>query len=234
METALPKVIYIMGPPGAGKGTQAMLLTREIGYEHFSTGDAIRKIAKMDTALGKQIKEINEQGILCPPEIVAEIVIEAVKDTLSRGEGVVFDGTPRTEIEAGIVDTYFTQAGYGRPLALLLDTDKATMVERNSKRRFCLGVEKGFPIIFKSDEAQCTAAGGTIGTRVDDDPAKFDTRWNEFMERTMPVIEGYKQEGILHVVNGKGSIDVVHKEIVQLINSLYHTSYSHDYPEELA
>lgn len=230
----MPKVIYIMGPPGAGKGTQTMLLGREIGYEQFSTGDALRSMARTDTPLGKRVDEIMKSGMLCPPDLVAEVVIEAIKDSLAQGKKLIFDGTPRTEVEARIVDAFFEEKGYLRPLAIYLETDKATMVSRNSKRKFCLGVEGGFPIIFKKDTQTCIDMGGTIGIRPDDDPSKFDIRWNQFMELTWPVIERYKQEGILHVVDGKKTIQNVHKQIVQLINRLYDTAYSHDYTEEWA
>lgn len=228
----LPKVIYIMGPPGAGKGTQTMLLAPEIGYTQFSTGDAMRRIAGRATDFGRKIKGIMESGALCPPELVAEIVITAVREHLEKGENLIFDGTPRTMIEAEKVDEFFAAENYGRPLVLYLDTDKATMVDRNGKRKFCLGIEGDFPIIFKKDTQKCLDLGGTIGVRADDDPSKFDTRWDQFMELTWPVIEKYKREGIVQVMDGKASIADVHKEIVQTLNRLYHTNYKHDFTEE--
>ncbi len=230
----MPKVIYIMGPPGAGKGTQAMLLCSVIAYEQFSTGDAFRKIARMDTPLGKKVDEIMSSGMLCPPELAAEVVTEAIKDSLAQGKKLIFDGTPRTEVEAKIVDRFFVDNNYGKPLAIYLETDKETMAQRNSKRQFCLGIEGGFPIIFKKDLQRCSGMGGTVGVRADDDPSKFEVRWQEFMERTWPVIARYKEEGILHTVNGKLPVQEVHKQIVQLINQLYDTEYSHDYTKEWA
>lgn len=223
----LPKVIYIMGPPGAGKGTQTMLLAPELQYHQFSTGDAFRKITKQDTPLGRRVKEVVDEGLLAPPELAAEVVIDAVHERLKRGEGLIFDGTPRTLVEAKLVDDFFAKEGYGRPLVVYLDTDKQTMIERNSKRLFCLGVTPDFPIIFRSDSKRCEEAGGTIGKRKDDDPSKFETRWNQFMELTWPVLETYRREGILHRVNGKQDIPAVHKEIIQLINTLYQTNYTH-------
>lgn len=232
MENTLPRVIYIMGPPGAGKGTQTMLLAPEIGYEQFSTGDAMRKMATKDTELGRKVKDIVENGYLCPPEMVAEIVISAVREHLEQGDSLIFDGTPRTSVEAKRVDEFFATEGYGRPLAIYLDTDKETMVHRNSRRLFCLGISPDFPIIFKKDEKRCLDLGGTLGKRPDDDPSKFDTRWAQFIELTQPVINAYKEEGILQSVDGKQPIADVHKSIVQLINRLYHTNYKHDFTED--
>lgn len=228
----LPKVIYMMGPPGAGKGTQTMLLAPEIGYTQFSTGDAMRRIARQDSDFGRKIKTIMESGELCPPELVAEVVITAVREHLQKGEKLIFDGTPRTLPESEKVDEFLKNDGFGRPLVLYLDTDKATMVDRNSKRKFCLGVQGDFPIVFKRDTQKCLDMGGTIGVRADDDPSKFDTRWNEFMARTWPVIEKYKQEGIVQVIDGKLEIAGVHKHIIETINRLYHTNYKHDITED--
>lgn len=228
----LPKVIYIMGPPGAGKGTQTMLLSPEMGYKQFSTGDAFRTLLKQDTELGRKVKNIVENGLLAPPELAAEVVIDAVSGHLAQGDSLIFDGTPRTLAEAKMVDEFFAKEGVDRPLVIYLDTDKATMVERNSKRLFCLDVTPDFPLIFKRDEKKCQDLGGRIGRRVDDDPAKFDTRWDQFMELTWPVVENYRREGILHRVDGRKPIAEVHKEIVQLINQLYHTNYKHDISED--
>lgn len=223
----LPKVIYIMGPPGAGKGTQTMLLAPEIKYHQFSTGDAFRKIIKQGTPLAKRVKDVVENGLLAPPEMAAEVVIDAVSEHLKKGDGLIFDGTPRTLVESKLVDEFFAREGYGRPLVLYLDTDKQTMVERNSKRLFCLGVTPDFPLIFPNDTKRCEDLGGTIGKRPDDDPSKFETRWSQFMELTWPVLEKYRREGILHHVDGKQAIATVHQEIIQLINKLYHTNYTH-------
>lgn len=232
MSNEMPNVIYIMGPPGAGKGTQTMLLSPEIGYEQFSTGDAFRKIAQKDTPLGKKVKDIIENGYLAPPELAAEVVITAVKEHLEKGDKLIFDGTPRTKEEADLVDDFFLKGGYGRPLVIYLDSDQETMVERNGKRMFCMGVTPDFPIIFRRDEKKCIDLGGHLGRRADDDPSKFGTRWQQFLELTKPVIDAYRAEGILQVVDGKMPIKDVHKSIVTTINSLYHTNYKHDFTED--
>lgn len=214
----LPKIIYVMGAPGSGKGTQATLLTEKIGYHQFSTGSAFREVSHQPTELGKKIKDLIDNGILCPPELAAEVVINAISDQLKSGNGLVFDGTPRTVEESVIVDEYFAKNGYGRPLAIYLEVSREEMIARNSKRKFCLHVPKDFPVITPEDEQKCVAQGGVVGTRPDDNPATFTTRWNEFQERTYPVIEKYMKEGILQKVNGRPSIPEVHQAVMNIIN----------------
>lgn len=214
----LPKVIYVMGPPGAGKGTQAEKLAQELGYHRFSTGDAFRAISRQDSELGRRVKETIDNGYLAPPEMAADVVIAAVEEQAKAGRGLVFDGTPRTVREAELVDEFFAAQGYGRPLAIRLVVDKEDMIARNSNRKFCLDIDGDFPVVTAEDEQRCADLGGRIGTRPDDDPEKFATRWEEFMNQTYPVIEKYKAEGILHEVDGKASIDVVHKRTMALIS----------------
>ena len=216
----LPKVVYIMGPPGGGKGTQAEMLAKKIGYSRFSTGDAFREVSRQDSELGRKVKNTIDQGILAPPEMAAEIVIEAVKKYVEVGQGVIFDGTPRTVKESVMVDDFFEQAGYGRPLVLYLDINKAEMIERNSTRRFCLGISGDFPVVNDEDRERCEKLGGKVGVRPDDEPEKFETRWSEFMNQTYPVVEKYRKQGIVYEVDGMLSIPAVYEQIMGVITSL--------------
>lgn len=218
MKDSLPKVIYIMGPPGAGKGTQAAMLAKKIGYVQFSTGNAFRQAAGEDTELGKRVKEIIDNGYLAPPEMAAEIVKKAVREFLARGEGLVFDGTPRTVREGEIVDDYFVEKDYGEPLVILLRVDREEMMKRNAKRAFCLEAAGGdFPVFTPADEERCRKSRGKIGRRPDDDPEKFATRWQEFMTQTYPVVEKYRRQGILREVDGMLTIQEVHGQVMKVI-----------------
>lgn len=217
---ALPKVIYVMGPPGAGKGTQAELLAQQVGYIRFSTGDAFREVSRQATDLGRRVKETIDNGYLAPPSLAAEIVIAAVEKHISGGHGLIFDGTPRTVEEGELVDQFFTDQQYGQPLVIYLKVDKDEMIRRNSQRKFCLGISGDFPVITEEDAERCRSKGGTVGTRPDDDPEKFATRWNEFMTRTYPVIEKYQGRGMVHELDGMKSIDDVHQDIMQVVTAL--------------
>ncbi len=217
----LPKVIYIMGPPGAGKGTQAELLAKEISYVRFSTGDAFREVSRQDTVLGRRVKETIDNGFLAPPSMAAEIVITAVKKYLDQDQGLIFDGTPRTVEEAEIVDDFFANSQYGQPLVIYLTVDKDEMVKRNSKRLFCLDISGDFPVVTEQDRQKCASAGGRVGVRPDDEPAKFTTRWKQFMELTYPVVENYRQRGMVNELDGMPNVTNVHKNVMSVIKSFW-------------
>jgi len=207
-----------MGPPGGGKGTQAELLREKTKYKRFSTGDAFREVSREDTELGRKVKETIDNGFLAPPEMAAEIVASAVKKNIEAGDGLIFDGTPRTVQEAKIVDDIFNKEGYGKPLVIYLTVDKEEMIRRNSIRKFCLGVSGDFPVVTDEDKKKCEDMSGTIGTRPDDEPEKFATRWDEFMNRTYTVIENYRTLDMVNEVNGMMSIEEVHASVMEIIN----------------
>ncbi|MDP3996977.1 MAG: nucleoside monophosphate kinase [Candidatus Andersenbacteria bacterium] len=216
----LPKIIYIMGAPGAGKGTQAKMLAEKIGYHQFSTGDAFREVARQNTDLGHRVKETIDNGYLAPPEMAAEIVMTAVKEHIESGRGLVFDGTPRTVAEAKIVDLFFAEENYGKPLVIYLAVDRAEMIERNSKRKFCLGVSGDFPVVNDDDRRRCEERRGMIGVRPDDEPGKFATRWDQFMTLTYPVVEEYRRRGELHELDGMPSVAEVFKSVMKVIDKV--------------
>lgn len=215
----LPKIIYVMGMPGAGKGTQAELLAHDIGYHQFSTGNAFRQIALQDTELGRNVKATIDAGLLTPPPMAAEVVIAAVEEYLDRGEFLVFDGTPRTLEEMVIINKHFDEKGYGKPLIIYLEVDKETMIERNSKRRLCLDVEREFPVTTEEERHKCEELGGRVGMRPDDEREKFTTRYNQFMELTYPVIEQYRSEhnGLFFLVDGMPEPHRVHATIMDIL-----------------
>ncbi len=208
-----------MGMPGAGKGTQAEMLAHDIRYQQFSTGSAFRQIALEDTPLGKQVKHFVDNGFLTPPEIAAQVVLNAIHQIVAEGDGIVFDGTPRTLEEAEAVNARLIQEGYGVPLVIYLEVDKETMIERNSKRRLCLHVEKEFPVTTHKDEERCAQLGGKVGTRPDDEKEKFTTRYNQFMELTYPVIELHKEKhpDLFYRVNGLLEPHQVHALVMDIV-----------------
>lgn len=220
----LPKVIYVMGPPGAGKGTQAEMLADAIGYHRFSTGGAFRALSRQDSELGRKVKNLIDNGFLAPAELAAEVLTAAVKEHMEVSKGLLFEGSPRTVKEAAIIDEFFAKQGYGRPLVIRLMVDKDDMIARNSKRVFCLGLDNDFPVVTEVDRKRCDELGGHVGKRPDEeDSEKLETRWKEFEENTLPVIQKYEKEGIVHHVDGKKSIPEVHQEVMGVIEAIRQT-----------
>lgn len=215
----LSKVIYVMGAPGAGKGTQADLLAKAIGYDRFSTGAAFREISQQDTPLGREVKELIDNGRLAPPPLAAKIVIKAVEQHFMAGRGIVFDGTPRTVEEATTVDAFFKAHQYSEPLVILLKIDEQEMRSRTSKRLFCLDIPNDFPVITDQDKQRCQELGGRVGVRPDDEEKKLAIRWDVFNKRTMPAIALYRRQGALQEIDGVGSIAEVHHRVMHIINS---------------
>jgi len=207
-----------MGPPGAGKGTQAELLAQELGYHQFSTGAGFRKVAAQDTELGRKVKATIDAGILAPPEMAGEIVIKAIEEHMEAGRGLIFDGTPRTVAEGKIVDDFFVSHKYGKPLVIYVNVDKEEMMERNSKRKYCLGVADDFPVVDEAGEARCAEMGGQVGTRPDDGATEMETRWKEFMNQTWPVIQGYQGQDMVNEVDGLGTVEEVQAAIMEIVN----------------
>ncbi len=210
----------IYGPPGAGKGTQAALLAQKIGYHQFSTGAAFRRLAAENSEIGRRVRETIDRGILAPPELAAEIVIAAVRQHIEAGRGLIFDGTPRTVEEAKLVDAFFNEQDYGWPAVIYLNVDREEMIERNSQRRYCLGVAHDFPVVNSADEGRCVELGGRVGTRPDDGRAEMATRWDEFLGRTYPVVQAYRRRGWVQEVDGRPSVEKVHKAVMEVIRDM--------------
>lgn len=215
----LSKIIYVMGAPGAGKGTQADLLAKAIGYDRFSTGAVLRKLTQQDTPLGREVKELIDNGRFAPPPLAAKIVMNAVEEHFMQGRGIVFDGSPRTLEEAIKIDAFFESHHYGQPLVILLKIDEQEMRARTSKRLFCLDIPNDFPVVTDKDKAHCQELSGRIGVRPDDGEKKLAIRWEVFNNRTMPVIESYRQQGLLQEIDGVGSIAEVHHRVMHVVNS---------------
>ncbi len=208
-----------MGMPGAGKGTQSEMLARDIGYHRFSTGNAFRQIALEDNPLGREVKHIIDNGFLTPPTLASQVVLTATSEMMNKGQGIVFDGTPRTVEEAKAINARFLEKGYGVPLLIYLEVDKETMIERNSKRRLCLNIASEFPVITEEDEQRCEELGGKVGMRPDDEKDKFTTRYNQFMELTYPAVLDHRQEHKEYsfIVDGMLEPHRVHASVMDII-----------------
>ena len=211
-------LIYLVGPPGAGKGTHAQLLQRDAGYVWLSTGNAMRSVARdEDSELGRRIRDLIDQGRLAPPDVAVQVITEEAAPQIDAGSRLVLDGSPRTVEEADRLDEFFEEHGYSSRMLLYLSISRDEMIRRNSRRKFCLEVPQGFPVETDEDVERCRQQGGRVGTRPDDRPEKLATRWDEFLQQTYPVVERYRRKGSLREVDGHRTIDQVHAEVMESI-----------------
>lgn len=181
--------IVFLGPPGAGKGTQAARLMKRHGIPQLSTGDMLRAAVKAGTPVGLKAKAIMEQGGLVPDAIVVGIVVERFTEA-DATKGFILDGFPRTVAQAEALDMALEHRGLKLDAVLELEVDPEVLVQRIEKRA-----------------AETVAAGGTV--RLDDTPEVLSKRLATYHEQTAPVSAYYAQSGRLKTVDGMASVDAV-------------------------
>jgi len=185
--------LILLGPPGAGKGTQAQRLVEKYGIPQLSTGDMLRAAVKAETAVGKRAKAVMDAGELVSDEIVNAIVSERI-DQPDCAKGFILDGYPRTLVQADAVEKMLAERGAGLDVVIELVVDDKALVGR---------------IVKRAEEA--AAAGQPV--RKDDNPEVFEERLREYYKKTAPLTGYYYAKGLLKGVDGMGSIDEVTKSI---------------------
>ena len=212
--------LVLLGPPGAGKGTQAAGIIKKYNIPHISTGDIFRKNIGEGTELGKKAKEYMDKGLLVPDELVVAIV----KDRLSEDDckqGFLLDGFPRTVCQADSLDIELKGLGYSLDRVLNIDVDKEELIERAVGRRICKDCGATYHIKFNptKQEGKCDACGGDLYQRDDDTTETVTKRIEVYLEQTQPLIDYYTKKGILSNVDGKQDIDKVFSDIVSILGS---------------
>lgn len=212
------KVFIFLGPPGAGKGTQASSLSRHLGFPYISTGDILREAVKNSTPLGKKAEEFMKRGDLVPDEIVIGIIEERLKskDCL---QGCIFDGFPRTTAQAIALEKML---GDALVKVLFIDVPDEEVVRRNSKRRVCSSCGRIYHLETSPPlkDGICDSCGGQLYLRDDDREEVIRERLRVYREKTAPLLHFYKEKGILTAVNGEGSIDEVRSRLLAEIEKL--------------
>ena len=211
--------IILLGAPGSGKGTQAENLMRDYDCPQISTGVLLRKAVAEKTEIGKKVEEIMARGDLVSDEIVLDLIqksLEQIDDQI----GFLLDGYPRNINQAKSLNLVLESID--RPLehTVLIDVDAEILIKRLSGRRTCSITGKTLNIYFspKKDIDDCIASGGELIQRDDDNIESISKRIEVYSEQTEPMIEFYRESGILQVVNGEGSIEEVYKRLLSKIN----------------
>ncbi|GAB6085477.1 adenylate kinase [Alkaliphilus crotonatoxidans] len=210
--------IILLGPPGAGKGTQAASIAEEFSIPHISTGDIFRYHIKEGTELGKKAKSFMDQGLLVPDELVVAIVEDRLKQQDCR-DGFLLDGFPRTVVQAEALDAVMEKMGVSLNKVINIEVDKQILVERAVGRRICKSCGATYHVKFnpsKTGEA-CEKCGGSLYQRDDDNEATVTRRIDVYLNETMPLIEYYQGRGKLAVIDGQQHIDKVYQDIVNVL-----------------
>jgi adenylate kinase len=210
--------IILLGPPGAGKGTQASRLVEERGMVQLSTGDMLRAAVKAGTPTGLKAKAVMEAGELVSDEIVSGIIGEALDD-LKPETGVIFDGYPRTAAQAVSLDTILSDRGRALDHVIELDVDEDALVDRITGRFTCAKCNEGYHDTFKRPKVAgvCDVCGSTeFKRRPDDNEETVRTRMAEYRAKTAPILPIYEARGLVRRVDGMA--DIAH--VTQAIESI--------------
>ncbi|MBB6193045.1 adenylate kinase [Sphingobium wenxiniae] len=212
--------IILLGPPGAGKGTQASRLVEDRGMVQLSTGDMLRAAVKAGTPIGLKAKAVMEAGELVSDEIVSGIIGEAL-DALSAETGVIFDGYPRTEAQAQSLDTILSDRGRTLDHVIELEVDEDALVERITGRFTCATCGEGYHDVFKQPkvEGECDKCHGhEFKRRPDDNEETVRTRMAEYRAKTAPILPIYEARGIVSRVDGMADMTDVTAAIAAILD----------------
>jgi len=212
--------IILLGPPGAGKGTQAQRLVEQRGMVQLSTGDMLRAAVKAETPVGLQAKAVMESGGLVSDEIVSGIIGEAL-DALPAGAGAIFDGYPRTAPQAESLDAILASRKRTLDHVIELEVDENALVDRITGRFTCAQCGEGYHDRHKqtAKAGVCDKCGGTeFKRRPDDNEDTVRTRMAEYRAKTAPILPIYEARGIVSRVDGMADIDEVTRAISDVLD----------------
>lgn len=210
--------IIMLGAPGAGKGTQAKQIAAKYQIPHISTGDIFRANIKDGTELGRKAKEYMDQGLLVPDELTCDLVVDRIGREDCKN-GFVLDGFPRTIPQAQALDAALDAMGESMDYVIDIDVEDESIVQRMSGRRACLNCGATYHVVTipPKKEGICDACQSPLVLRDDDQPETVKKRLNVYHEQTQPLIDYYKNKGILQSVNGMEPMETVFANIVNIL-----------------
>lgn len=211
--------IVMLGVPGAGKGTQAKKIAAKYNVPHISTGDIFRANIKEGTELGNKAKSYMDQGLLVPDELTLELVMDRFAKDDCRN-GYVLDGFPRTIPQAEALYNALKAKGEKMDYAINVAVPDEKIIDRMSGRRACVACGGTFHVVYNPTKVEgiCDLCGGKLILRDDDKPETVQKRLNVYHEQTQPLIDYYKNEGILMEVDGTQDVEDVFNDIVKILN----------------
>ncbi len=210
--------IILLGPPGAGKGTQAAKIVEKYHVPHISTGDIFRENIKKGTELGKKAQEYMNRGELVPDDLVIEIATTRLLEDDCK-DGFMLDGFPRTVYQAEKLDEFLN--AHGKKIEYVLDmaVEKAELVTRLTGRRVCKACGASFHIVNipPKKEGVCDTCGGELFQRADDNEETVANRISVYEAQTMPLIDYYEKAGVITHIDGAAGLDNVFDKVVSIL-----------------
>jgi len=219
MRTVTGANIILLGPPGAGKGTQAQRLVQQRGMLQLSTGDIVREAVAAGTDIGRMADEIMKSGKLFPDDLMAEILGERL-DRVPAGQGIIFDGYPRTPKQAELLDVLLQKRQLALDHVIELVVQEGALVDRVSGRFTCATCGEGYHDRYKQPKVEgvCDRCGGTeFKRRPDDNAETVRTRLAEYHAKTEPILPIYRARGLVRQVDGMADMDAVTAAIAAIL-----------------
>ena len=206
----LARAVIFLGPPGAGKGTQAKLVAARFGVPHLSTGDMLRENVSRGTELGLLAKPVMERGELVSDALVLRMVEERVARPDCRN-GFIFDGFPRTVAQAEALDAILKRHGLGAPAVIYFNVAEDVLMRRLTGRRTCKVCGEIYNVYDRPPKVagRCDKDGGELVQRADDRPEVIRERLAAYERQTKTLVEHYRSQGVLHEVDGASSMEAV-------------------------
>ncbi|MBI4766828.1 MAG: adenylate kinase [Deltaproteobacteria bacterium] len=210
--------LILLGPPGAGKGTQAKMMVDHFRIPQISTGDILRAALKERTPLGLKAKEFMDKGLLVPDEVVIDIIQARLKEADCR-DGYILDGFPRTVAQAQALDKVLAAMNSGIDHVVSIDVEKGELVKRLTGRRTCRQCGRGYHVIFDPplNKNICDKCQGELYQRDDDNEDTVRNRLEVYDAQTFPLIQYYKEKNLLRSIDGQGGIQQIFDRIVQVL-----------------
>ncbi|WP_333784297.1 adenylate kinase [Thermocrinis sp.] len=208
-------ILVFIGPPGAGKGTQAKLLSQRMGFLHLSTGDILREAVKKQTPLGINAKEYMDRGELVPDSLI----IALIEEHLPEEGGVILDGFPRTLAQAEALDNMLNAKGKKLSKVLVFEIPDEVLIDRLSGRRVCSNCGAVYHIKYNPPRRDgiCDLCGGTLVQREDDKESVVRNRLEVYRRQTQPLIDFYKKKGIIYNLDATKGVEELFSEIEGII-----------------
>lgn len=214
------KNIIFIAPPAAGKGTQSAILEKKYNLPHISTGDILREESKKDTELGRYIAEVLSSGSLVKDDVTYTLLQNRLSESDCKN-GYVLDGFPRNIEQAYKYDEILKNLNQELGYVIKLDINEETLEKRITGRRICENCKTVYNINSETEkpeqESICDKCGGRLYQRNDDNVTSFRNRYKVYVEKTKPLLDYYKEKGILYVINGDDSVESIAKKIDKVL-----------------